>query len=260
MSSETLLLLLTLVVIVVSMLWRRAGKSDENSIPEIEEAIKKAAELNRSVCFVPGSRDIDNIQTISALSMLKVVAGYCAEYDVELTIPVSKSMVMERARAICEMAYEEAGFADRWSASQVSYTTDDPLGFVAHVDGMIARAKPAVCFMFGFFAGESLLLAESSYTVSEVRIAGTAVPSQLPFFVASCDKTLIGEEFFAASATLSGNQEDIAMLQGLDAGKQLAIGIIMIVVVVSYLTLIFNPDSYESLLSGLGNVFHWGGR
>ena len=125
---------------------------------------------------------------------------------------------------------------------------------------MIARAKPAVCFMFGFFAGESLLLAESSYNVAEVTIAGTAVPSQIPFFVASCDTTLIGEEFFAASAMLSGNQEDIAMLQGLDAGKQLAIGIILAVVVLSYLTLIFKPEMYESFLTIVDNLLHGGGR
>jgi len=260
MSSETILLLIVLVVIAVAMLWRRTKVSEISNIPEIEVAVRKAAELNRPVYFIPGSRDIDNIQTISALSMLKIVATYCAEYDVELSIPVSKSMVLERARAICKMAYEDAGFAERWSPSQVSYTTDDPLGFVAHVDGMIARTKPAVCFMFGFFAGESLLLAESSYTVSEVLIAGTAVPSQLPFFVASCDKTLIGEEFFAASAMLSGNQEDIAMLRGLDVGKNVAIGIIITIVLFSYLTIIFKPESYDSVLNVLGNIFHWGGR
>ncbi len=260
MSGDSLLLLITLVVIVVAMLRQQHRKSEVDCIPEIEVAVRKAAELNRPAYFIPGSRDIDNIQTISALSMLKVVARYCAEYDVELIIPVNKSMVMERAQEVCRTAYQKAGFADRWSSSQVSYTTDDPLGFVAHVDGMIARAKPAVCFMFGFFAGESLLLAESSYNVAEVTIAGTAVPSQLPFFVASCDTTLIGEEFFAASAMLSGNKEDIAMLQGLDAGKQLAIGIILAVVVLSYLTLIFKPEMYKSLLTIVDNLLHGGGR
>jgi hypothetical protein len=59
---------------------------------------------------------------------------------------------------------------------------------------------------------------------------------------------------------LSGNQEDIAMLQGLDAGKQLAIGIILAVVVLSYLTLIFKPEMYESFLTIVDNLLHGGGR
>jgi hypothetical protein len=257
MSATDLFLLLTLFLIIGAMLLRK-NRPMVTSFPEIKSAVRRASELNRSVYFIPGSRDIDNIQTVSALSMLKIVALYCAESDVKLIVPVSKSMVLERARSICETAYQEAGFPDRWSPSQVSYSTDDPLGFVAHVDGMISREKPAVCFMFGFFAGESLLLAESAYSVSEIRIAGTAVPSQLPFFVASCDATLIGEEFFASSATLSGDSGDLAMLRGLDAGKYIAIGIVVLFSVFLLVAYYVDQNLYESLYSYSSDVFHWG--
>ena len=50
-------------------------------------------------------------------------------------------------------------------------------------------------------------------------MAGTAQPSQLPFFVAACDYTLIGEEFFAASAYLSGEPHQLGSLKGQDVGK-----------------------------------------
>ena len=50
-------------------------------------------------------------------------------------------------------------------------------------------------------------------------MAGTAQPSQLPFFVAACDYTLIGEELFAASAYLSGSPEELGSLKGQDVGK-----------------------------------------
>ena len=46
---------------------------------------------------------------------------------------------------------------------------------------------------------ESLILAETGNTIGAIQVAGTAMPAQLPFFVAACDYTLIGEEFFAAS-------------------------------------------------------------
>jgi len=50
-------------------------------------------------------------------------------------------------------------------------------------------------------------------------VAGGAQRAQLPFFVAACDYTLIGEEFFAASAYLSGEPAQLGSLKGQDVGK-----------------------------------------
>jgi hypothetical protein len=54
------------------------------------------------------------------------------------------------------------------------------------------------------------------------------MPSQLPFFVAACDYTLIGEEFFAASAYLSGEKHQLGSLKGQDLGKLVAVGLMVI--------------------------------
>ena len=45
------------------------------------------------------------------------------------------------------------------------------------------------------------------------------MPAQLPFFVAACDYTLIGEEMFAASAYLSREPKLLGSLKGQDLGK-----------------------------------------
>ena len=80
----------------------------------------------------------------------------------------------------------------------------------------------------GAFFAESLILAETGNSIGAIQIAGTAMPAQLPFFVAACDYTLIGEEFFAASAYLSGKPEQLGSLKGQDVGKVIvAIGMII---------------------------------
>ena len=90
----------------------------------------------------------------------------------------------------------------------------------------MVRERPAACFYLGHFFAESLILAEMGNGIGAIQIAGTAEPSQLPFFVAACDYTLIGEEFFAASAYLSGEPGQIGSLKGQDVGKLIvAIGI-----------------------------------
>ncbi len=88
---------------------------------------------------------------------------------------------------------------------------------------MMVREKPAACFYMGCFFAESLILAETGNSIGAIQIAGTAMPSQLPFFVAACDYTLIGEEFFAASAYLTGSPEELGSLKGQDVGKVIVV-------------------------------------
>ena len=86
----------------------------------------------------------------------------------------------------------------------------------------MVREQPAACFYMGAFYAESLILAETANSIGAIQVAGTAMPSQLPFFVAACDYTLIGEEFFAASAYLSNDPEQLGSLKGQDVGKVIA--------------------------------------
>jgi hypothetical protein len=101
----------------------------------------------------------------------------------------------------------------------VYYLTDDQFGYTAAVDGLFVREKPAAVFLQGQFYAESLILAETGNYVGAIQIAGTAQPAQLPFFVAACDYTLIGEELFAASAYLSRDPKLLGSLKGQDVGK-----------------------------------------
>ena len=84
---------------------------------------------------------------------------------------------------------------------------------------MVVRDKPATMFYMGAFFAESLILAETGNAAGAIQIAGTGQPSQLPFFVASCDYTLIGEELFAASAYLGREPKLLGSLKGQDFAK-----------------------------------------
>ena len=194
----------------------------------IDAAIDAAIAAERPVFFVPGVRDLDNMQTVAALSLLEPVARHVAERGGRICVPTARSLVMDAAADTVRRAYEDAGRGDLWDPEMVIYISDDQLGFVARVDGLIARERPGLCLLMGFFASESLLLAEGGYHVGAVQIAGTASPVQLPFFVAACEQVLIGEEFFAASASLGGDPHMLGSLRGQDLGKRAALGLIII--------------------------------
>ena len=67
--------------------------------------------------------------------------------------------------------------------------------------------------------------------IPAIQIAGTASQAQIPFFVTACDYTLIGEEFFAASAYLSEKPELVGGVKGQDMIKLVIIGLILVGVV-----------------------------
>ena len=90
----------------------------------------------------------------------------------------------------------------------------------------MVRERPAA--HIGYFYAESLLLAETGSTTGAIQIAGTDAYTQLPFFVTTCDYTLMGEELYAASAYLSREPRLLGSLKGQDVGKLvLILGILL---------------------------------
>jgi hypothetical protein len=191
----------------------------------VDEALGRATEMGRPVLFLPsgGLAAVSDIQTLAGLIILGQVAKKTAQYDTPLLVPVSDPLVMTLAREIVKTAYTDAGRPDAFKADNIRYLTNEQFAYTAGVDGIMMREKPAANFFIGTFYAESLILAETGFSTGAIQIAGTAMISQLPFFVAACDYTLIGEEIYAASAYLSREPVLLGSLKGQDWGKALAI-------------------------------------
>ena len=220
----------------------------------VDEAVGRATEMGRSILYINGIQDMDDLQTVAGVTVLGHVAKTAAEYDAKIEVPTARSLVMTAARESVQSSYFSAGRPDAYNPDLIYYVTDEQFGFVAYVSGMMTREKPAACFYMGSFFAESLILAETGNSVGAIQIAGTANPSQLPFFVAACDYTLIGEEFFAASAYLSGQPDQLGSLKGQDVGKILVGIVIIIGVTLATLQAITGSDSLEAAVNYLVNV------
>ena len=194
----------------------------------VEEAVGRATEMGRPCLFVAGIQDMNDIQTIAGITILGRVAALAAQNDAKVEVPTSRSLVMTAARETVQAAYLAAGRPDAYNPDLIYYVTDDQFAYVAYVTGLMAREKPAACFYMGSFFAESLVLAETGNSIGAIQMAGTAQVAQLPFFVAACDYTLLGEEFFAASAYLSGEPDQLGSLKGQDVGKLLVAALVCV--------------------------------
>lgn len=229
-------MLVLLVIFSASvLLYIRSAKAGKSlflrklaGLEAVEEAVGRATEMGKPVLFIPGISELDEIQTIAGLSILGRVARITAEYDTPLVVPVLYPMALAAAGEVVKGAYWDAGKPDAYKPEMVRYVAGEQFAYVAAVNGIMLRERPAANVYMGAFYAESLLLAETGYAAGAIQIAGTAMPEQLPFFIAACDYTLMGEELYAASAYLSKEPLMLGSLKGQDLVKILLVGCIIV--------------------------------
>lgn len=248
-TNKISLLIMTLILTISIIYFIYSAKRGKElyirkigGLESLDESVGRATEMGRPILFIPGTLDLNDMQTIAGLTMLGKLAQKAAEYDAKLIVPVCRSMVLSTAKEIVKESYMKAGRPDAFDPDSVFYLTDDQFGFVAGVDGIIVRDKPAANFFLGAFYAESLILAETGFTSGAIQTAGTAMPSQLPFFVVACDYTLIGEELFAASAYLSKDPHQLGSLKGQDLGKAIFVILLIIGVILEISNIHFLKD------------------
>jgi len=185
----------------------------------VDEAIGRSTELGKPILYLTGAQDMSDPSTIAAAVILGRVAKRAAAYETELMVPHRDPITMAVCQEITKQAYLEAGKPDLFKEDANFFITSDQFSYTAAVDGIMLRKKPAANFFMGAYFAESLLLTETGASTGAIQIAGTDSDHQLPFFVTTCDYTLIGEELYAASAYLSREPIQIGTLRGQDIGK-----------------------------------------
>ena len=193
----------------------------------VDEAIGRATELGKPVLYLTGAHDMSDPSTIAAAVILGRVAKRAAGYETDLLVPHRDPITMAVCQEITKQAYLEAGKPDLFKDDANFFITTDQFSYTAAVDGIMLRKKPAANFFMGAYFAESLLLTETGASTGAIQIAGTDSDHQLPFFVTTCDYTLIGEELYAASAYLSREPIQVGTLRGQDIGKALILGVLL---------------------------------
>ena len=204
----------------------------------LDEALGRATEMGKPVLFIHGLRDMSQIPTIAAVNILGRVARRTAEYDTALRVVAPDPVVMSVSQETVKASYIEAGRPDAFNPDHVFVASTEQFSYAAAVEGIMVRDRPAAHIMMGYFYAESLLLAETGSTTGAIQIAGTDAFTQLPFFVTTCDYTLLGEELYAASAYLSGEPRMLGSLKGQDGGKAILLVVLIVGTVLSTLGLL----------------------
>jgi len=227
--SSLILFLIVVIALLYQMNRAKGGKLPKlrriAGLDAMEEGIGRATELGRPVFFTPGRAEINTAgaaQTFAALEILSYVGELTAKYNVELRTAIAAANVLPLAEEIVKQSYLKMGHPDKYKPEFVQFLSTDQFAYAAGSLNIMNREKVATAVMMGEFQAESMLLAEGAAQVGAISIAGTSRTFQIPFFIAACDYTLIGEELFAGGAYLSKNPDKLGTVAGQDIGKVLA--------------------------------------
>ncbi len=236
LNNLVLLVLLAFFVLLSIASARRNPHIFLRKIPgleAVEEAIGRATEMGRPILYLTGSDDMSSLSTIAATVILGEVTKRVASYDSRLIVPHRDPIVMAVCQEIMKESYLAAGRPDAYREDSNFFITQDQFSYSAAVGGIMMRERPASVFFMGYYYAESLLLAEMGAGTGAIQIAGTDAELQIPFFITTCDYTLIGEELYAASAYLSREPILVGTLRGQDIGKAVLVFLLLLGTVLS---------------------------
>lgn len=233
----TLIAALITIAVVLYTTYHKASRDKFRPRPiaglrAVDDAIGRATEMARPVLFTPGwGGDIQRPTTIASMNILGQVAEKTAQYDCHLLYPTHDPVIQSVAHEVIRESYARVGHSDRFREDDVRFVSSSQFGYAAAVEGMISRQKPAAVLLLGTFEAESLIMAETGNSVGAIQIAGTDSTIQLAFFIVACDYTLIGEELFAASGYLSGDQAILASVRAQDMLKVVIVLALLVAIV-----------------------------
>lgn len=233
--------LLALIVVGISMYL--GVKRARTKMPEVRkiagldaipEAVGRATEMGKPVFATPGWSDVTGAaaaQTLASIDVVTYVAELCAKFDTKLVVAVAVPNVYPLVSQSVQQAYLANGKADVFNPDMIRFTSPMQYAYMAACMGIMQREKTAAAVFVGGFGSEAINFAESAVSVGAISIAGTTSTSQLPFFTAACDYTMIGEELLAAGAYLSKDPARMGSIIGQDYMKLASLVVLWVGVV-----------------------------
>ncbi len=207
------------------------------------EGIGRAAEMGRPIMVLPGISNLGNPQTLAGLTVLGEVAEQSAEIGVRPVTSASNTSVVTAMEAIVRSAFTTAGRPELYSPGEyVQWFGGDQFAYAVGAAGQIMTEEPAVIVYCGYFLFDVIVDGETGQRVGAVQVGGTI--GSMPMVALFCDYLLIGEELYAASASITRDPMAISTLVGQDWIKLVT----LIIMIVGSLVSLAGSDAIVNLL------------
>ena len=225
--------LMTLILLANILHARRGGPMFIRRIAglnAIDETVGRATEMGRPITFALGLGKLEII-TLQALGIALHVIRLAIKFGTRVILTMADPTVYAVADEAVQEAYASAGRPESFSRDDVRFLSDRQFAYASAMVGLISRERVASNYMFGRYYAEALIMAECGNQVGAIQVAGTPTITQIPFFIAACDYTIIGDEYYAATAYLTREPVLTGSLVGQDRCKIIIVALIILALI-----------------------------
>ncbi len=189
----------------------------------LEEAIGRGVELGKPIYYSTGMGRLsggDMPMTMAALTLLGHSANLANRLGAELRYIAAVPELVPVSEDMLRTAYGES-----YKPEQVTFVPSQ-VALMSAIVGTYERERPAANFILGALYWETVVIAEAGARAGAMQIGGTGRLYQVPFTVALCDYSLIGEELLAAGAYVSREPSQLGSILASDLIRFIVMGLI----------------------------------
>lgn len=228
MAEIAIILICTFLCIIGMKRAERRGEQKLRNLPAlaaVKEAVSRCVELGRPILFHFGTLGMASSShwIVPGLGILNLVARTCGELNAHLICTTPDAVMVSMFQDVVEVNYKLAGRAT--GDTDVRYIGGG--GYTAAIMALCEEERPGAHFILGNTMQDAIIACESAATVGAFQIGGTAGFWQMPMMVASCDYTLMGEEYLVAGAIVSNDVSQLGTIVGQDWCKAVVIALIV---------------------------------
>lgn len=229
--AELIFLLLINILAYIAYYLGKHGKTWEirtlEGLEAMYEGIGRSAEMGRPIMVLPGIDTMGNPQTLAGITILGELVQRGAEIGVITSTSNADSGVTTASEAVVRSAYAAAGKPELYAPGRyVRWFGNDQFAYAVGAAGQILADNPSVVVYLGYFLFDVIVDGEVGNSIGAVQIGGTL--GSMDMMSLFCDYILIGEELYAAGASITKDKNTVSTIAGQDWMKLIILGILIL--------------------------------
>ncbi len=233
--TQFALLILSFIAIYMSIQRSVSGKVPQlrrlPAVDAIDEALGRAVEMGKTVVFTHGTGKLETSNSagsLAAIATLPYVARRTAELDLEMFLPTGSHTAYNVLGEVMRESAIMEGKPELYNPNNVRYLSEVSRAYSAGVMSILMTENVGAAILLGSYHHAGLMVVETANKVGAMSVGGTDSLSQLCWFVAGCDYSLLGEEIYALGAYISEDPVSLGAIAGQDILKMAVLVITVI--------------------------------
>lgn len=178
--------------------------------------------------------------SIAGVHMLDQLMGAGSRRELRPRVTLGAATLLPVAQESVRRAYESAGRLSAFRLRYVEYIADDsfPWTYAAGAAAAAARENAGTSVAVGRFGPEIAIIGEAAHRTAGEQIMGSDAPEAVAIATAYGEKTLWGEELFAANAYLERDSLSVASLWAQDVLRWIVVVVLLLAATLRFFALI----------------------